>query len=230
MRDINEIDGTLNLIKAALIYKGIDFGVIFAENNLDEDDKKKGRGRRNVKSQKPQGFVDVSNHYTRFAQQLVKTEFISRVMQLNAQNVTEVQASRLANYLALNQKNQSIIYLNSWLHHLRRVQTSFHIADRTVLPVICSKLLRNETYFRSSLEGIGMLKSKREAEKYIDLADLRSVLSKFYVNYVNQGLFLQEFTRKGQVHIEDLVVRMKQCVNSAYSGDAGAVDLPGGEM
>ena len=38
MRDINEIDGTLNLIKAALIYKGIDFGIIFAENNLDEDD------------------------------------------------------------------------------------------------------------------------------------------------------------------------------------------------
>ena len=30
-------------------------------------------------------------------------------------------------------------------------------------------------------------------------------------------MFLQEFTRKGHVHVEDLIVRMKQCVREYYS-------------
>ena len=53
--------------------------------------------------------------------------------------------------MALNQKNPAIIYLNAWLHHLRRAKTTFQVADKRVLPLIFSKLLRNEAVFRSWL-------------------------------------------------------------------------------
>jgi len=52
-------------------------------------------------------------------------------------------------------------------------------------------------------------------------------LTKFYVNYINQGLFLQEFTRKEQVHIEDLIERMKACVKTRYGSQAIEGDLDG---
>jgi hypothetical protein len=39
--------------------------------------------------------------------------------------------------------------------------------------VICSKLLRNESVFRSYVESIAELKGLREEEKLIDIADLR---------------------------------------------------------
>lgn len=84
----------------------------------------------------------------------MKNEFCERLGQLKADLVTEERIRRLANYLSLNQKNQSIIYLNSWLHHLRRVQTAFNIPDRSVLPIICAKLLNNEVIFRSLVETI----------------------------------------------------------------------------
>jgi ribosomal protein L21E len=42
-----------------------------------------------------------------------------------------------------------------------------------VLPVICSKLLRNESIFRSYIDSIGLLKSRREEDKFVDQADLR---------------------------------------------------------
>jgi hypothetical protein len=108
---------------------------------------------------------------------------------------------RLANYLCLNQKNQSIIYLNTWLNHLRRINTTFHIPDKAVLPIICSKLLKNESIFRSYVESIGLLKQKREEEKFVELADLRQVLKKFGISYVNQGMLLQELTKGAAVHI-----------------------------
>ena len=41
VRDISEVDETLSCIKAALVFKGIDFAIIFAEEN-EEDDKQKG--------------------------------------------------------------------------------------------------------------------------------------------------------------------------------------------
>lgn len=69
---------------------------------------------------------------------------------------------RLANYLCLNQKNQSVIYLNSWVHHLRRVKTYFHIPNADIIPIICSKLLKNESVFRSYVESVARLKALRE--------------------------------------------------------------------
>ena len=80
---------------------------------------------------------------------------------------------RLANYLSLNQKNTNIIYLESWLHHLRRVNTLFNIVDKEILPLVCIKLLKNEKVFRSYLESICMLRDKKEDEKYCDKAELR---------------------------------------------------------
>ena len=44
-REVTEVDMTLQLIKASLIYKGVDFGVIFAEQS-EEQDTKKGRGKK----------------------------------------------------------------------------------------------------------------------------------------------------------------------------------------
>lgn len=69
--------------------------------------------------------IDLMCHYSRFAQQIVKQEFCERVQQLNAVSVTPEKITRLANYLVLNQKNQSVIYLNAWMHHLKRINTQF---------------------------------------------------------------------------------------------------------
>lgn len=124
--------------------------------------------------------------YGRFAQQLVKSEFCERLAQINATNVNVDRIRRLANYLSLNQKNQSIIFLNSWLHHLQRVQTAFNIPDKNVLPIICAKLLNNEVVFKSWVDTICQIKTKRDEDKFIEQADLRSVLKKFGVNYINQ--------------------------------------------
>ena len=125
---------------------------------------------------------------------MIKEEFCQRLEKLKAQNVTPDMIRRLANFLALNQKNKSVIYLNSWIHHLRRVGTAFHVPDNHVLPIICSKLLQKETYFRSVVDEIGLLKQKHDQEKFIDLSDLRKLLRKFGLSYINQGMFIQEFT------------------------------------
>ena len=118
----------------------------------------------------------------------------------------------LSNFLSLNQKNQTVVYLNSWLHHLRRVSTAFHVPNKEILPVISSKLLRNEIVFRSYAESTAELKGKREEEKLIEVADLRAVLMRFGVNYLNQDVFVNEFTRNMPTHIEDLITRMKNCI------------------
>lgn len=125
--------------------------------------------------------------------------------------------------MSLNQKNQSIVYLNSWLHHLRRVQTAFNIPNRSVLPIICSKLLSNEVVFRSWVDTICQLKQKREQDKCIEQADLRQVLRKFGVSYINQDLFINQFTSGTKVHIDDLTTKMRQCISSAYS--SGKADI-----
>jgi hypothetical protein len=42
-------------------------------------------------------------------------------------------------------------------------------------------------------------------------------LHKFGVNYINQDTFVNEFTKNEKVHIEDLITRMKSCVQQAYN-------------
>lgn len=86
-----------------------------------------------------------------------------------------------------------------------------------MLPVICSKLLKNESVFKSLVESIGLLKQKREEEKFCEQGDLRQVLKKFGISYINQGLFLNEFTKGSSVHLQDLIARMKACVKSHYN-------------
>lgn len=66
------------------------------------------------------------------------------------------------------------------------------------------------------VDTVGLLKQKRDEEKFIDQADLRTVLKKFGVNYINQTMFLNEFTKGVKVHIEDLVTVMKACVQQFY--------------
>ena len=51
--------------------------------------------------------------------------------------------------------------------------------------MICSKLLRNENVFRSYIESTAELKGLREEEKLVEVADLRQVLAKFGLNYIN---------------------------------------------
>jgi len=89
--------------------------------------------------------------------------------------------------------------------------------------MICSKLLNNETVFRSWVDTICLLKSKREEDKFIEQADLRQVLKKFGVNYINQDMFLNEFTRGVSIHIDDLITLMKRCITAAYS--SGEADM-----
>ena len=42
------------------------------------------------------------------------------------------------------------------------------------------------------------------------------MLKKFGVNYINQNMFLNEFTKGVKVHIEDLITVMKACVQKFY--------------
>ena len=228
-REVDEIDQTLSQIKAALVYKGLDFGVIFAEQ-ADDGGARKGRQAKRSKEDRAQRekdraealkkreqALDLTIHHTRFAQQIVKEEFCRRVEALNAAHVTEEKVRRLATFLALNQQNQTLIYQSSWLHHLRRASTAFQEADRNVLPLICAKLLRNERLFRSWLDSCGHIRGKREEEKFIQQADLRSVLGKFGVSYINQEMFLKEFAKTEQVHAEDLITRVKHLAKKAYT-------------
>lgn len=58
MREVNEVEEALSCIKAALIYKGLDFSVIFAEQT--EDSKK--TGKKSTKRPKgPEGKRTLSN-------------------------------------------------------------------------------------------------------------------------------------------------------------------------
>lgn len=108
-----------------MIYKGIDFGIIFAEKT-NEDAKEQAKSKsRSHSRQKQDDKIDLMCHYTRFAQQIMKAEFVERIMQLNATDLSRDRVIRLANYLSLNQRAQSVIYLNTWLHHLKRVSTQF---------------------------------------------------------------------------------------------------------
>ena len=88
--------------------------------------------------------------------------------------------------------------------------------------MICSKLLKNERVFRSWLESCGHIRGKREEEKFIQLADLRQVLTKFGVSYVNQDMFLKEFSRGDTVHVEDLVTRVKSYARQFYQDSHNA--------
>ena len=130
INSVSEVDQTLQHIKAALIYKGVDFGIVFAEQQGEEKRQAKNRKAAGPNKTKTDTKIDLMCHYSRFAQQIVKQEFCDRVQQLNAVYITPDKIMRLANYLSLNQKNQSVIYLNTWMHHLRRINTQFQVADR----------------------------------------------------------------------------------------------------
>lgn len=50
------------------------------------------------------------------------------------------------------------------------------------------------------------------------------MLKKFGVNYINQDLFLNEFTKGVSVHIDDLITQMKRRIASAYSSGESDVN------
>lgn len=66
-REVTEVDETLSIIKASLIYKGVDFSVVFAEQaeEIDTMGNKKSRVTTDEK-------IDMMSHYTTFVQQLSK--------------------------------------------------------------------------------------------------------------------------------------------------------------
>ena len=73
-REVNEVDHTLALVKAALIYKGVDLGNVFAEDNTENFKKpqgKRGAVKGAAKVRKAtvtvDKKVDVVGHYSRFA-------------------------------------------------------------------------------------------------------------------------------------------------------------------
>lgn len=134
---------------------------------------------------------DPTLHYNSFSQQLVKTEFIDRIMTLKCRQVERDDAVKVANFLCLNQLNQMVVYLNSWLHHLQRVATSFHMPSTELLPIACSKVLRNEPVFRYHLEQTCDIRQAREEDKMIEPADLRYVLKQFGFSYTNQNAFIE---------------------------------------
>lgn len=72
-QEINEVDQILQNLKATLIYKGLDFSVIFAEQGSAED--RGGRRGKTAASEdgerkryKGAAEFDLTSHYTRFSQ------------------------------------------------------------------------------------------------------------------------------------------------------------------
>jgi len=131
--------------------------------------------------------------------------------------VTEVQIRRLANFITLNQENPNYCYRKDWVHQLRRSKHSLHVADHRVIPVICCRFLRNLNAFQNQLTIVGqVIKNTPKKYKMVDIADLKQVLSKWNLTYVSQSLFLEEFTRKGQVNVINMIERMKVIVKNAY--------------
>lgn len=70
------------------------------------------------------------------------------------------------------------------------------------------------------MESTADLKNAREDDKVVEASDLRQVLHKFGINYINQDTFLNEFTHNEPIHMEDLITRMKNCVQQAYAAIA----------
>jgi hypothetical protein len=84
MKDVNEIDGTLTLIKACLIYKGMTFSAIF--NDQFESDLPKGkRGANIAKVKKDEGAIEIVNYSKHTSEKLLKEVFIQKLKLLNAQ-------------------------------------------------------------------------------------------------------------------------------------------------
>ena len=53
--------------------------------------------------------------------------------------------------------------------------------------------------------------------KVVEINDLKAVLSKWNLTHVNQCMFLEEFTRRGEVHVDDMIERMKDMVRKYYA-------------
>ena len=67
-REVTEVDETLSFIKAALIYKGVDFSIIFAEKTEEaETGLTKGKKDRQKVKKVEDEKNDMMCHYTRFA-------------------------------------------------------------------------------------------------------------------------------------------------------------------
>ena len=76
-QEINEVDVVLQNLKATLVYKGLDFSIVFAEEDSVEE---KGKRRtKNVEEtlerKKTKNSIDLTYHYSKFSQQLVAEEF-----------------------------------------------------------------------------------------------------------------------------------------------------------
>jgi hypothetical protein len=99
-REVNEVEQTLSNIKAALVYKGLDFSVVFAEQSeeatqktrratkLTKEERQQREKERAEAEKKREQNVDLTVHYTRFAQVLGKEAFCRRVESLQAPHVT----------------------------------------------------------------------------------------------------------------------------------------------
>jgi hypothetical protein len=96
-REVTEVEITLTLVKASLVFKGLDFSSIFAD----------------------------ASQASGLAQQLTKELFCQKITELGAKRVSPEMIRRLGNYLALNQRDRGVIHLKLWLLHLRRVGTAF---------------------------------------------------------------------------------------------------------
>jgi hypothetical protein len=76
---LNELDGTLSLIKSAMIYKNYNFEVIFAENYMEVTAMRKARQRVRDDTE-----IDYSSMLKKVSKELDKEEFIRRIVSIQA--------------------------------------------------------------------------------------------------------------------------------------------------
>lgn len=78
-----------------------------------------------------------------------------------------------------------------------------------MLPIICSKLLSNKHLFVKVCEEVGDFGlTTREQEKILQLADVRSVLTRFNISHAHADRFLVEVCRSTSIHLDDLMAKL----------------------
>ena len=79
-------------------------------------------------------------------------------MSLGLAEVSQIDAMKLASFLAINCNNKQVVELSYFLHYLKRVQSASEpsmLSGPRVLPIICSKLLGNKNLFIKVCEEVG---------------------------------------------------------------------------
>ena len=111
-------------------------------------------------------------------------DFCALIEGLGINSLSKHDIKRVASFLCHGTGSRAIIYVNTLLHHLRRVgNRSFHssVNKEELIAAICAKLLHDEQLLRDICFEIGEFRELTEPERFLENSDLRAVLWRYSV-------------------------------------------------